>query len=104
MDNVLNIDKKPSNLLHRMKNLVGHDRGVSEDLLKKLFLGCIPEEVRLILTESYELNLLDLASKADSILMFSSRKSKLKAGLNCDSLTLWDDVSNFNLNVQIVLF
>ena len=53
-----------------MKNLVGHDSGVSEDLLEKVFLDGMAGEMRLILAESYELNLYDLAAKANSILCF----------------------------------
>ena len=52
--------------------------------------------MRLILAASYGLNLHDLALKANSIFMFSSHNSRIKVGLNCDSVNLWDGVSNFN--------
>ena len=67
--------ERPSNLLHRMKNLIGLDGKFSEDLLKKLFLDRMLANVRLILAANYELNLHDLAVKADSIFMFSNSEN-----------------------------
>ena len=48
-------NERPSDLLHRMKNLVGYDGKVSDDLLKKLFLDHVPADMRLILAACYEL-------------------------------------------------
>ena len=49
-----------------MKNLVGYDGKVSDDLLKKLFLDRMPADMRLTLAACYELNVYNLAAKADS--------------------------------------
>ena len=75
---------RPSDLLHRMKNLVGYDGKVSDNLHKKLFLDRMPANMRLILAACYELNVYDLAAKADSIFMFSSES--VPANQWCKSL------------------
>ena len=85
-------NERPSDLLHRIKNLVGYDGKVSDDLLKKLFLDRMPADMHLILAACYELNVYDLAAKADSIFMFSSESVPANINLLDCRLT-----TNFNL-------
>ena len=80
-ETTLSSNERPSDLLHRMKNLVGYDAKVSNDLLKKLFLDRMPADMRLILAACYELNVYDLAAKADSIFMFSSESAPADTNL-----------------------
>ena len=65
-ETTLSGNERPSDLLHRMKNLIGYDGKISDDLLKKLFQDRMPADMRLILAACYELNVYDLAAKADS--------------------------------------
>ena len=67
--------ERPSDLLHRMKNLIGLDGKFSYDLQKKLFLDRMPANVRLILAANYELNLHDVAVMDNSVFMFSNSES-----------------------------
>ena len=67
--------ERPLDLLHHMKNLIGLDGKFFDDSLKKLYLDRMPANVPFILAANYELNLHDLAVKADCVFMFSNSMS-----------------------------
>ena len=61
-------DRKPSQLLRRMEQLIGYKK-IENGILRQLFLQRLPQSVRLILASTSDsLSLTDLAALADKIL------------------------------------
>ena len=112
-ETTLSGNERPSDLLHSMKNLVSYDAKVSNDPLKKLFLDRMPADMRLILAACYELNVYDLAAKANSIFMFSSESVPADTNLldcrptanfnveTASSTVMMQTFTNSNLQSQI---
>ena len=60
-------DRKPTQLLRRMQQLLGNRAGVDGSFLKELFLQRLPTNVRMVLASSSATSLEELAELADKV-------------------------------------
>jgi len=60
--------RRPSQLLRRMQQLIGEDKSIGDDLLRKLFVQRLPSNVQVALVSQPDLDLDKIASLADSIM------------------------------------
>lgn len=65
-------DRRPSQLLHRMKQLLGQTADDHTPIIRELFLNRLPHEVRLILAGNDDVSLDRLAELADRITDYAS--------------------------------
>ena len=64
-------DRKPTQLLRKMKSLIGTSNAVGEDLLKQLWMQRLPNNIQVVLT-SQRMDLDKLAELADQIMDVTS--------------------------------
>ncbi|XP_064460250.1 uncharacterized protein LOC135370439 [Ornithodoros turicata] len=71
-------DRKPSQMLHRMRQLLGDSSTEAQQpLLRELFLQRLPQAMRMVLAGSEDLTLDRLASLADRIADYSAPQQQL---------------------------
>ena len=71
-------DKKPSQLLRKMEQLLG-DRTLEPSILKQLFMQRLPTNVQLILASTSDVDITQLAKLADKIVEVSPPASAMQA-------------------------
>lgn len=62
-------DRKPTQLLNEMKKLAGDK--VGDEMLRTLFLKCLPSQVTIVLSTNNKLSLIELAEMADKMIEMS---------------------------------
>lgn len=91
--NEISLDgKRPSNLLREMKELAG--AGVTDDVLKSLWMQRLPVQVQTVLAGSRE-NLIELSQLADRVIdvTYSSNVNVVDTNQNQDLTKLFDQIN-----------
>ncbi|UYV63171.1 hypothetical protein LAZ67_2003343 [Cordylochernes scorpioides] len=93
-------DKLPSQLLHRLRQLVGESKAVNDTTLKMLWMQRLPPNIQIILTKQEQASLNSLANLADRVMEITSSPSSSTSTLEKELTSLRAEISALKIDLN----